>query len=61
MWFHIKTKKLCSGGDAVMKRGISFWLSGDSEKDVLKILKKKNNLTKKDLEYIREEKPFWEK
>ena len=61
MWFHIKTKKGCKNADAVMKRGISFWLGGDTEEDILKILKKKHNLTKEDLEYIREEIPSWEK
>ena len=56
-WWHIKPKKNCEGGDAVMKKGISFWLGGDTEEDILKILFKKQNLTKKDLEYIREETP----
>tara|TARA_Y100001963_G_C6563734_1_gene345576 strand:+ start:426 stop:611 length:186 start_codon:yes stop_codon:yes gene_type:complete len=61
MWFHIKTKKNCKGGDAVSKLGISFWLGGDTEEDILKILKNKHNLTKEDLEWIRKEKPSWEK
>ena len=56
-WWHIKPKKNCEGGDAVSKLGVPFWLSGDTEEDILKILKKKDNLTKKDLEYIREETP----
>ena len=48
MWFHIKAY------DTSIKMTITFWLSGDSEKEIRKILKKKQ-ITQ--IEWIREETP----
>ena len=48
MWFHIKAY------DPSIKMTIKFWLGGDSEKEIRKILKKKK-ITQ--IEWIREETP----
>ena len=50
MWFHIKLK---SSVDNVLSK-TTFWLGGDSEKEIRKILKKKK-ITQ--IEWIREETP----
>ena len=48
MWFHIKAY------DTSIKKTITFWLDGNSEKEIRKILKKKK-ITQ--IEWIREETP----
>jgi len=48
MWFHIKAY------DTSIRKTITFWLGGDSEKEIRKILKNKK-ITQ--IEWIREETP----
>ena len=48
MWFHIKAY------DPSIEKTYTFWLGGDSEKEIRKILKNKK-ITK--IEWIREETP----
>jgi len=48
MWFHIKAL------DTKINKVTTFWLGGDSEKEIRKILKKKK-ITQ--IEWIREETP----
>ena len=48
MWYHIRAY------DPSIKKTYTFWLGGDSEKEIRKILKKKK-ITK--IEWIREETP----
>ena len=49
MWVHIKAY------DTSIEKTITFWLGGDSEKEIREILKKKHKITQ--IEWIREEKP----
>ena len=49
MLFHIKAY------DTSIKKTITFWLGGDSEKEIREILKKKHKITQ--IEWIREETP----
>ena len=53
MWFHIKLKDYVD--DPISKT--TFWLGGDSEKEIYKILKRKHKINKKDVEWVREETP----
>ena len=36
---------------------VPFWMGGDSEEDIYKILKKKHKINKKDVEWIKLETP----
>ena len=47
-WWHIKAY------DPSIKKTVTFWLGGDSEKEIRKILKNKKI---KQIEWIREETP----
>ena len=52
MWFHIKARDM-----SIFKpkgKVVTFWLGGDSEKEIRKILKKKKY---NKIEWIREETP----
>ena len=54
VWYHIKLK------ESVTSTSLSkttFWLGGDSEEEILKILKRKYKITKKDVEWIKQETP----
>ena len=53
MWFHIKLKP---SADNVLSK-TTFWLGADTKKEVLKILKKKHKIHKKDVEWIKHETP----
>ena len=53
MWYHIKLKSLT---DKILSKA-TFWLGGDSEEDIYKILKKKHKINKKDVEWIKKETP----
>ena len=57
MWFHIRARDM----NMYKPKGkvIQFWLSGESEKDVKNKLNEKGCF--KDIEWIREEIPNWEK
>jgi len=53
VWYHIKLKP--SSNNVLSKT--TFWMGGDSEEDIYKILKKKHKINKKDVEWIRQETP----
>ena len=53
MWYHIKLKE---EADNVLSR-TTFWLGGDSEEEIYKILKRKHKINKEDVEWVREETP----
>ena len=53
MWFHIKLKP---SADNVLSK-TTFWLGGDSEKEIYKILKRKHKINKKDVEWIEKKTP----
>ena len=53
MWYHIKLKP---GVDDILSK-TTFWLGGDSEEDIYKILKKKHKINKKDVGWIKQETP----
>ena len=57
MWFHIRARDM----NMYKPKGkvIQFWLSGESEKDVKNKLNEKGCF--KDIEWIRQEMPDWEK
>tara|TARA_Y100000004_G_scaffold84039_1_gene94353 strand:- start:246 stop:419 length:174 start_codon:yes stop_codon:yes gene_type:complete len=57
MWFHIRARDM----NMYKPKGkvIQFWLSGESEKDVKNKLNKKGCF--KDIEWIKQEIPSWEK
>jgi len=60
VWYHIKLKEdsnYKSGSKASILSKTTFWLGADSEEEVLKILKKKHKLNKKDVEWIKKEIP----
>ena len=51
--YHIKAY------DPSLKATIQFWLYGDSEEEIRKLLKERDKITK--IEWIRQEIPEWEK
>ena len=54
VWYHIKLK------ESVTSTSLSkttFWLGGDSEEDIYKILKRKHKIKKQDVEWIKLETP----
>ena len=53
MWYHIKLKP---GADKILSK-TTFWLGGDSEEDIYKILKKKHKINKTDVEWIKKKTP----
>ena len=57
MWFHIRARDM----NMYKPKGkvIQFWLSGESEKDVKNKLNEKGCF--KDIEWIRQKIPDWEK
>ena len=57
MWFHIRARDT----NMYKPKGkvIQFWLVGETEKDIRRILDDKGCYT--DIEWIREEIPDWEK
>ena len=53
MWFHIKLKK---NVHKILSKGAgTFWLGGETEKDIYEILKRKHKINKKDVEWIKQE------
>ena len=53
MWYHIKIKP---GVDKILSK-TTFWLGGDSEEKIYKILKRKHKINKEDVEWIKLETP----
>ena len=53
MWFHIKLKPSV---DNVLSNS-TFWLGGDSEEQIYKILKRKHKINKENVEWIKLETP----
>ena len=53
VWYHIKLKP---GADNVLSK-TTFWLGGDSEEEIYKILKRKHKLNKEDVEWVKLETP----
>jgi hypothetical protein len=53
VWYHIKLKEHV---DNPLSK-TTFWLGGDSEEDIYKILKKKHKINKTDVEWIKLETP----
>ena len=53
MWYHIKLKP---SADNVLSK-TTFWLGGDSEEDIYKILKRKHKINKEEVEWIKLETP----
>jgi len=52
VWYHIKLKP----SDNVLSK-VPFWLGGDSEEKIYKILKRKHKINKQDVEWIKQETP----
>ena len=60
VWYHIKLKEDSNykyGSKASILSKTTFWLGGDSEEKIYKILKKKHKINKKDVEWIKQETP----
>ena len=60
MWFHIKIKSNDNykyGSNASILSKTTFWLGGDSEEEIYKILKRKHKINKKEVEWIKLETP----
>ena len=53
VWYHIKIKP--SANNVLSK--VPFWLGGDSEEKIYKILKRKHKINKVDVEWIKFETP----
>ena len=53
MWYHIKLKP---SADNILSK-TTFWLGGDSEEDIYKILKRKHKINKEGVEWIKLETP----
>ena len=53
MWYHIKLKK---EADKILSK-TTFWLGGDSEEDIYKILKRKHKINKENVEWVKQETP----
>ena len=52
VWYHIKIKP----GNGILSK-TTFWLGGDSEEQIYKILKRKHKINKKDVGWIKLETP----
>ena len=52
VWYHIKIKP-----DNGILSKTTFWLGGDSEEEIYKILKRKHKINKQDVEWIKQETP----
>ena len=52
MWYHIKIKP----GNGIPSK-TTFWLGGDSEEEIYKILKRKHKINKENVEWIKQETP----
>jgi len=52
VWYHIKIKP-----DNGILSKTTFWLGGDSEEEIYKILKRKHKINKQDVEWIKLETP----
>jgi len=52
VWYHIKIKP----GNGILSN-TPFWLGGDSEEKIYKILKRKHKINKQDVEWIKLETP----
>ena len=52
VWYHIKIKP----GNGILSK-TTFWLGGDSEEQIYKILKRKHKINKQDVEWIKLETP----
>ena len=53
MWYHIKLKP---SADNILSK-TTFWLGGDSEEEIYKILKRKHKINKEGVEWIKLETP----
>ena len=53
VWYHIKLKP---GADDILSK-TTFWLGGDSEEEIYKILKRKHKINKEGVEWIKLETP----
>ena len=53
VWYHIKIKP---DVDDILSK-TTFWLGGDSEEDIYKILKRKHKINKEDVEWLKLETP----
>ena len=53
MLYHIKLKP---PADKILSK-TTFWLGGDSEEEIYKILKRKHKINKQDVEWIKQETP----
>ena len=53
VWYHIKIKP---GVDKILSK-TTFWLGGDSEEEIYKILKRKHKINQEDVEWIKQETP----
>ena len=52
VWYHIKIKP----GNGILSK-TTFWLGGDSEEQIYKILKRKHKINKEGVEWIKLETP----
>ena len=52
VWYHIKIKP----DNGIFSKTL-FWLGGDSEEKIYKILKRKHKINKEDVEWIKQETP----
>ena len=60
VWYHIKLKEdsnYKSGSKASILSKTTFWLGGDSEENIYKILKKKHKINKEEVEWLKLETP----
>ena len=60
VWYHIKLKEdgnYKKGSNARILSKTTFWLGGDSEEKIYKILKRKHKINKEDVEWVRLETP----
>ena len=53
VWYHIKIKPSTNN----VLSNVPFWLGGDSEEEIYKILKRKHKINKEDVEWIKQETP----
>ena len=53
MWYHIQLKPSAH----IVLSKTTFWLGGDSEEEIYKILKRKHKINKEDVEWLKLETP----
>ena len=56
-YLSVLSNKFREPGNGIHSKSKTFWLGGDSEEEIYKILKRKHKINKQDVEWIKQETP----